>query len=134
MSDYDPAFSDIETQMMIAETEREIMNDALGVDDPEEDMPSNLIDDQSRIEGWQGHLNDDELIQTTAFGHMQDGFDRPLAHREDMEAAAQNEQLRQQLAERDQQILELLDQTGPVHRGPQQAQQQQQQSAPGSGC
>ncbi len=128
MADYDPAFTDLEAQVLIGETENEIFRDALDKDHPDDVMGDELIYDQSRVEDWHGHVDEDELWQTTRFGHMQDGFSRPLAHREEMEAAAQNEQLRQQLAERDQQILELLDQTGPVKAAREQAQQQRREA------
>ena len=55
-------YTDLAVTALMAETEREILNDALGVDDPEESMPSDLIADQSQLEGWDGRpLTDDEL-------------------------------------------------------------------------
>jgi hypothetical protein len=109
---------------LIAETEAEILRDALGHDDPSEDMPSDLIADQSRVEGWEGALDDSELIHTTAYGHEQHGFDRPLQFREEVDAVAENARLQQELAQRDQQIQQLLDQTGPIREAREQAQQQ----------
>ena len=77
---YEPMMlTDLEATALIKETEAEILRDALGVDDPEESMPSDLIADQSRIEGWNGALSNDELIHTTAFGYEQHGFDQAIA-------------------------------------------------------
>jgi hypothetical protein len=125
---YEPMISDIEATALIAETEREILNDALGVDSPEDDMPSDLIADQSRVEGWTGALDDSELLHTTAYGHEQHGFDRPLAYREEADAITENEQLRQQLAERDQELLQLLDQAGPVRESRERMQEQRREA------
>jgi hypothetical protein len=124
MASYEPMLSDVEAEHLIRDTEREILFDALGQDLPEEAMPSDLINDQSRVEGWDGALDDSELIHTTAFGHEQHGFDRPLQFREEQDAVTENARLQQELAQRDQQIQQLLDQTGPIREAREQQQQQ----------
>lgn len=124
MADY----SDFEAQELVRETDRDIFFDALGIEDPRDVMPSDLIADQSRIDGWDQPLSDEEQIQTTAFGHEQPGFDRPLAYRQELDAQSENAQLRQQLAEKDQQILNMVSQTGEV-RDALEAQQQARRDA-----
>ena len=114
-------YSDIAVRELVAETEKEILRDALGEDTPEDDMPSDLIADQSQIEGWDGRpLTDDELVATTSFGHETPGFDRPVAWAGEQDAIRQNELLREQLTQRDQELLAL-------HAGPEYQEQLRQQ-------
>ena len=81
---------------------------------PRDVMPGDLIADQSRIDGWDQPLSDEEQIQTTAFGHEQPGFDRPLEYRQELDARSENAQLRQQLAQKDQDIVNLVGQSEEV--------------------
>ncbi len=105
----DYPYSDATIQDLVRETEREILDDALGHDDPEDVMPSDLIADQSQLEGWDGRpLTEGELIHTTAFGHETPGFDRPVAWAAEQDAIRQNELLRAELAQRDQELLALM--------------------------
>jgi hypothetical protein len=107
MADYDADYTDFEFRELVRETEREIMNDALGVDAPEDGLvPDDVVADQSQLEGWDGRpLTNDELVTTTAYGHETPGFDRPLAWMDQTDAIRQNDLLREQLAQRDRELV-----------------------------
>jgi hypothetical protein len=125
--------NDWEYRDLLFETEREIMNDALGADDPRDTLDDQTIDDQSQLEGWDGRpLTDDELVTTTAYGHESPGFDRPLQWQEEQDAVRQNEMLRSELAARDQRINAL--ENGPEYQAQlAQRQEERAQSVPGGG-
>ena len=58
-------------------------------------MGDDVIADQSRVEGWNGALSNDELLHTTAYGHEQHGFDRPLQFAADQDAVTENARLQE---------------------------------------
>jgi hypothetical protein len=108
MIDDDTGLTEIELHELVAATEKEILNDALGVDGDFTDEMDAIVGDQSQLTGWDGRtLTNDELVTTTAFGHETPGFDRPLAWANEQDAISQNGLLRQELAQRDREILEL---------------------------
>jgi hypothetical protein len=126
---HEPAFSDDMLTSAVAETEREILRDAMGEGDLADGIDNSLVDDMSQMHGWDDEpLSDAEQIQTTAHGHEQEGFDRPLGLAEERGELRESEMLRAQLAERDQQIQELLDQTGPVREARERMQQQRREA------
>lgn len=114
--------SDLQAEHLIKETENEIFREATGQDHPADSpFSDDIIADQSRVEGWQGHLDNAELFETTRWPHgSQPGWDRPLAWAEEQDAIKQNELLRQELAARDQELLTL-------HAGPEYQEQLRRQ-------
>jgi hypothetical protein len=128
MASFEEMYSNLEAEHLIRETEREILNDAMDLDHPADSpFSDDIVADQSRVEGWNGHLDNSELIHTTAYGHEQHGFDRPLAFREEQDAVTENARLQQELSARDQQIQQLLDQAGPIREAREQQQQQRRE-------
>lgn len=101
-----------------ADTENEILADALGVQP--ETLPLGVSeeieggDDFADVEGWNGEpLSAEEQIATHAYGHPDSGQDRPLQHEEEVAYLAQLRQAEQRIAELEAHTAELAQRADP---------------------
>jgi hypothetical protein len=104
----DETVFDSDIRAAVADTEKEILAEAFGDEEPS-DQDSQLIDDLSQTEGWDGgDLPDEEAWNRTLHGDTQTGYDRPLEMENEQTLAATNDLLRQQIAEQEQFIQGYL--------------------------
>jgi hypothetical protein len=114
--------ADRDISLMIEDTEKEIFDYAA---DPEDGyaLGNEALEELSQPEGWDGPISDAELFTRAIEGDPPTGHDKPLELAEEYSAMAEVEQLKATLAQREQQLVELM-------HGPQiQAQLQANQEA-----
>jgi hypothetical protein len=89
----------IDDQIMegVRGTEREILADALGEQEPDY-QSSEFLAEQSQTEGWDGdYLSDAEQAYSALHGYGANNFDRSIAMSEQLELAAENKRLQDQV-------------------------------------
>lgn len=92
------------TREAIRQTDQEIFDEALGINEDE----NNGDHDLELTEGWDGgELPDEELWERTLNGDEPSGYDRPLEMRREQELESENQTLRQQVAEREARLDEI---------------------------
>jgi hypothetical protein len=101
---------DRDVKSAVAATEREIFYEAAAGEEPDEGMKE-FVDEMSQSEGWDGDpLPIEEIAHRALNGDDENNFDRPMLLEDEHELAQENAQLRQQLAQREQEYELMLGQ------------------------
>ena len=90
---------DSDIRQMIADTEKEIFDEAVG-NIERDDSEDQLVDELSQAEAWDGSdLPIEEVAHRNMYGDTDTNYDRPIAMQNELSLAAENQELRDALAQ-----------------------------------